>query len=330
MIRGQNGAGKTSLLEAIGYLSTQESFRGSPREALVRVGTTSAVVRAEFEDQARPALVEIQISPPRRDVVQRNRQRVVRVRDLLETSRVTVFSPDDLVLVKGGPAERRRYLDNILVSAAPRYAALRQNLERILRQRGVLLRQAAGRLSVEVADTLDVWDEQLVGVADELTLARQMLVADLNPYMRDAFYRLTKLPEHLQLTYELSYRDDFRSALRESRVEDLKRQTTGVGPHRDEMTITLGDLDARSRLSQGRQRAVTLALRLASHEVVTRRAGSRPLLLLDDAFSELDESTADALVQELPTGQAILTTAGPLPPGLEPAATRLLLQGELR
>ena len=330
MISGDNGAGKTSLLEAVGYLSVQESFRGSPREALVRVGASSAVIRGEFEDQSRTTLVEIEIAPPRRDVVQRNRQRVTRVRDLLETSRVTVFSPDDLSLVKGGPAERRRYLDDVLVSAFPRHATLRQNLERILRQRGVLLRQAGGRLTTEIEATLDVWDQQLVSAADELTVGRQKLVAELNPWVRDAFSRLTKLPESLELSYELSYNEDFQAALLAARSDDLKRQTTGIGPHRDEVAITLGDLDARSRLSQGRQRAVTLALRLASHEVVTHHVGSRPLLLLDDAFSELDEETAGALVRELPEGQAVLTTAGPLPFGLAPAVTRVLQQGELR
>jgi DNA replication and repair protein RecF len=329
VISGQNGAGKTSLLEAVGYLSAQESFRGSPRDALVRVGASSAVIRGEFEEQSRTTLVEIEIAPPRRDVVQRNRQRVTRVRELLETSRVTVFSPDDLSLVKGGPAERRRYLDDVLVSAIPRHVALRQNLERILRQRGVLLRQANGRLTPEVESTLDVWDEQLISAAEELTVARQQLVVELNPHVRDAFSRLTKLEATLELTYELSYSGDFRTALLATRGDDLKRQTTGVGPHRDELMITLGDLDARSRLSQGRQRAVTLALRLASHEVVTHHVGSRPLLLLDDAFSELDETTANALVQELPEGQAVLTTAGPLPAGLEPALTRYLREGEL-
>lgn len=293
------------------------------------MGAISAVIRAEFEERSRTTLVEIEIAPPRRDVVQQNRQRVTRVRDLLEISRVTVFSPDDLSLVKGGPAERRRYLDDVLVSAFPRHAALRQNLERILRQRGVLLRQAGGRLTTDIEATLDVWDQQLINAADTLTAARRQLVLELNPHVRDAFFRLTQLTESLELTYEPSYRGDFQTALLASRTDDLKRQTTGVGPHRDEVMIAVGDLDARSRLSQGRQRAVTLALRLASHEVVTRHVGSRPLLLLDDAFSELDEGTASALVRELPEGQAVLTTAGPLPSGLEPALTRFLQQGEL-
>lgn len=329
MVTGENGAGKTSLLEAVGYLSTQESFRGAPREALVRNTETTAVLRGEFEEFGRTTLIEAAISPPRRDVVQRNRQRITRVRDLLETFRVTVFSPDDLVLVKGGPAERRRYLDEVLVAAYPKHAALRQNLERILRQRGVLLRQAGGRLSSEIAATLDVWDSQLIAAGTELTGAREELVNALGPHVSGAFSRLTKLPGTLTLTYERSYSGSFDVALAASRAEDLKRLTTNVGPHRDELIIRLGDLDARSRLSQGRQRAVTLSLRLGAHEVVTEVSGSRPLLLLDDAFSELDEQTTSALVVELPEGQSILTTAGPLPPGLEPQVTRHLDSGML-
>jgi len=241
-----------------------------------------------------------------------------------------VFSPDDLSLVKGGPLERRHYLDDVLVAATPKHAPLRQNLDRILRQRGVLLRQAGGRLTPEVEATLDVWDQQLVVVSNELTTARQQLVADLDQPTSAAFQRLTKLHDKLTLTYEQSYRGDFADALEASRGEDLKRQTTNVGPHRDELAIMLGDLDARSRLSQGRQRAVTLALRLGAHEVVTTHVGSRPLLLLDDAFSELDVATTSALVEELPDGQAILTTAGVLPEGLSPAMTRHLADGALR
>lgn len=262
-------------------------------------------------------------------MIQRNRQRVTRVRELLETFRITVFSPDDLALVKGGPAERRRYLDDVLVAAAPKYAALRQNVDRILRQRGVLLRQAGGRLTADIAATLDVWDEQLIAAGAELTSAREELTMELDPHAAGAFSRLTKLPGTLSLRYERSYAGEYADALVASRGEDLKRQTTNVGPHRDELVIALGDLDARSRLSQGRQRAVTLALRLASHEVVTEHSGTRPLLLLDDAFSELDDQTAAALVTELPVGQAILTTAGAVPEALHPNVLRRLEEGAL-
>src|SRR5207302_799857 len=152
---GDNGEGKTSLLEAIGYVATLSSFRGVPNDALVRHGCERAVVRAEGERGARRVLVEVELPVTGRGRASVNRQPLRRVRDLLGAMRVTVFSPDDLTLVKGGPAERRRWLDDALVALHPRHDALRGDLERVLRQRNTLLRQAGGRLTAEVAATLD-------------------------------------------------------------------------------------------------------------------------------------------------------------------------------
>ena len=262
--------------------------------------------------------MEIEISGTGRDHVLRNRQRIARISDLAETARCTVFTPDDLALVKGGPLERREYLDDVVVSARPRIAAARLAAERALRQRNVLLRQSAGRASPDVLATLDVWDAQLSQAGSELTAARVALVAELGPPASAAYRRLTGSGAGLDLLYRCSYDGDLATALAEGRSDDLRRGVTGVGPHRDDLDITSGGLDARTRLSQGRQRCVTLALRLAAHEVVGSHAGSPPVLLLDDAFSELDDTTAQALLRELPPGQAILTTAGPLPRGAIP------------
>ncbi|MDA8291077.1 MAG: DNA replication and repair protein RecF, partial [Actinomycetota bacterium] len=303
------------------------SFRRSPRESLVRKGASSAYVRAETTDAGRRTLVEVEISGSGRDVVRKNRQRVLRVADLAESARCTVFTPDDLALVKGGPQERRDYLDDVLVAARPLLAPVRQSLERALRQRNVLLRQAAGRATAEVLATLDVWDATLAEAGRVLTEAREALVAELGPPASAAYGRLTGTGAGLDLAYRRSYSGDLADALAEGRAEDLRRGVTGLGPHRDEVEVTSAGLDARSRLSQGRQRCVTLALRLASHSVVWAHAGSAPILLLDDAFSELDESTAAALLRELPSGQALLTTAGPVPHGARPDAVVTVRDG---
>lgn len=329
VVTGDNGAGKTSLLEAIGYASTQRSLRGSPREALIRNGASSAVVRLEAVTDERATLVEIEIAPPRRDQVLRNKQRISRIQELLETIEVTVFTPDDLALVKSGPQARRDFLDEVVTSAHPRLTRARQSAERVLRQRNVLLRQSGGRANQEVTATLDVWDEQLAAAGTVLCDARDALVAELEPVARQAFSRLTGSPVGLELTYVRSFAGDLRAALAEARADDLRRGITTVGPHRDELEISSGGLDARTRLSQGRQRCVTLALRLASHDVVARHARTPPVLLLDDAFSELDDATARALVIELPPGQAILTTAGTLPPGATPDALVRLRDGKI-
>ncbi len=329
-MRGENGAGKTSLLEAIAYASIARSFRAAGREALVRNGTERAVLRLELDAAGRRVLTEIEIAPPRRDRVLVNRQPLRRSTDLLESLRVTLFTPDDLVLVKGGPAGRRELLDDVLESTEPRLGATRQTVERVLRQRNTLLRQAAGKATPEVLATLDVWDAQLTAAGDELVLARERLVERLGPAAAEAFHRLTGLPGKLRLAYERSFAGELAAALVRSRQEDLRRGVTGVGPQRDELLISLDDLDARTRLSQGRQRAVTLALRLGSHRLVEELTGTRPVLLLDDAFSELDETTSAALAGELPPGQAVLTTAGPLPAGLQAGLVVSLDAGSLR
>jgi DNA replication and repair protein RecF len=162
VVVGGNGAGKTNLLEAIGYLATLSSFRGAPPDALVRQGCERAVVRGEGEREGRNLLVETEISRAGRGRVAVNRQPLRRSADLLGALRASVFSPDDLELVKGGPSARRRYLDDALVAVHPRNETLRRDVERIVRQRTSLLRQAAGRLTPDVTVTLDVWDAKLV------------------------------------------------------------------------------------------------------------------------------------------------------------------------
>lgn len=329
IVTGANGAGKTSFLEAIAYASTLGSFRNSPRDSLVQNSADRSFVRVETETEGHTSLVEIEIPRDGRDRVQRNRQRVRRASELLETLRVTVFTPDDLALVKSGPQHRRDFLDDALVGADPRRLETRQTVERVLRQRAALLRQASGYATPDVLSTLDVWDTQLASAGGELIAGREELAAALEPLASDAYRCLTGSEEGIRLAYERSFDGDLAGALALARKEDLRRGASTVGPHRDDLAVYAGDLDARTRLSQGRQRCVTLALRLATHKVVTKSAGTPPVLLLDDAFSELDEHTAQALFNELPAGQALLTSAGPLPVGAAPAMIIKLVDGAI-
>ena len=316
---GANGEGKTNLLEAVGYLATLASFRGAPGEALVRAGAELAVVRSEVEREGRTSLVEAELRAAGRDRVLVNRQPLKRTRDLLGTVRTTVFSPDDLVLVKGGPAERRRLLDDALVACAPRHDATRSDLDRILRQRTTLLKQAGGRLSPEVAATLDVWDTKLAEVGEVLGTAREKLVARLEPVVAKAYDDVASAAAQVTLTYEAPWRaGGLAAALEAARADDLRRAVSTVGPHRDELALTINGLPARTHASQGEQRSLALALRLATHAVVTEVTGSTPILLLDDVFSELAPDRSAALLQHLPPGQSLLTTAGPLPEAVVP------------
>ena len=317
-IVGDNGQGKSNLLEAVGYLATLGSFRGAPVEALVRHGTPTATVRAEVEREGRELLIEAELAPRGRNRIQVNRQRLHRSRDLLGALRVSVFAPDDLSLVKEGPAERRRYLDEALVAAQPRLDGLRGEVDRVLRQRNALLRQTAGRLSGDAGLTLDVWDAKLVAAGEELVRERLGLLEQLRPALAEGYERLAGGPTgpgaEVTATYRSAWVDrGLETALAEGRADDVRRGMSLVGPHRDDVELAIGGLPARTHASQGEQRSLALALRLAAHEVVARLVGSPPVLLLDDVFSELDPHRSRALLDALGHAQTLLTTAGALP-----------------
>lgn len=316
---GDNGEGKTNLLEAIGYLATLSSFRGAPNEALVRQGAAMAVVRAEGERDGRSLLIEAEITPTGRGRVQVNRQRLARSRDLLGALRVSVFAPDDLELVKGGPAERRRYLDDALVATRPKLDALRSDLDRVLRQRNALLRQAGGRLTEEIELTLAVWDAKLVEAGEALAAARAALVERLAPALAVAYDQVAGRPADVGIAYVAPWRaEGLAAALEAARRDEVRRGISLVGPHRDDVALTIAGLPSRTHASQGEQRSLALALRLAAHQVVTEATGSPPILLLDDVFSELDPDRSAALLEHLPPGQTLLSSASGLPPGARP------------
>jgi DNA replication and repair protein RecF len=338
VVVGGNGEGKTNLLEAVGYLTTLESFRGAPGEALVRQGCERAVVRGEGERAGRSLLIEAEIPAAGRTRgrarVALNRQPLRRAADLLGALVTTVFAPDDLELVKGGPSARRRYLDDVLVSLHPRNDALRRDLERILRQRTALLRDAGGRLSPALEPTLDVWDSKLAAVGDALGTARADLVARVEPVVAKAYDDLAQDDAagggSVTVTYDAPWRESgLAAALTESRGEELRRGVCLVGPHRDELVLRIAGMPARTHASQGEQRCLALALRLGAHHLVGETLGEPPVLLLDDVFSELDADRGLALLDHLPPGQAVLTTTGAVPPSARPERVVTVAAGRL-
>jgi DNA replication and repair protein RecF len=329
VIQGDNGAGKTSILEALSYCSLLKSFRGVAKDALLRNGADTASVSCDLMQGNRPVDISVRLEVGRRDQATLNSQRVAGVKDLVAVLRTTLFTPDDLDLVKGAPAGRRDLLDDAILATWPRLAADRAELERVLRQRNALLRQLNGRLPADAVLTLDIWDERLADVGERVAEAREQLVAALQPYASAAFASLAPGAGALEVSYARSFQGALADVIAANRNEDLRRQVTTVGPQRDELEISADGLDSRTRLSQGRQRCVALALRLGIHRYVSDVTGSLPILLLDDAFSELDDRTARALVSQLPRGQALLTTAGELPPGSEPDLVVRIERGEI-
>ena len=326
---GRNGQGKTNLLEAVAHLAGS-SLRGATTEAMVRVGAERAVVRADALRGPRELLIEAEIAARGRSRMQLNRQPVKRRRDLLDALSVTLFSPDDLVLVKGGPGERRSWLDEAAVGLDPQTDGVRSDVERILKQRNALLKQSRGRLDEAAALTLDVWDDRLARAGEALAERRAAALAELVPRIAQAYRELAGGPLPVSATYDAPWRTPgLAGALIESRDQDLRRGVTTVGPHRDEVLFGLDELPARTHASQGEQRSLALAMRLAVHRAVTDARGESPILLLDDVLSELDGERTEALLAHLPPGQTLLTTAGPLPRQTEPELVLRVVDGAI-
>ena len=317
---GDTGQGKTNRAEALAYLATLSSMRGAPADAMVRVGAAAAIVRATVRhDDQRESLIEAENNPNGRNRVQVNRQHLARARDLLGVVRVTVFSPDDLVTVKGAPSERRRFLDDTLVALAIKYDALRLELDRIVRQRNALLKQAGGRATADIATSLDVWDVKLADAGEQFGHARATLVARCASMVAEAYEQLAGAPTAIGLEYEPPWRrTGLAAALAAARPDDVRRGVSTVGPHRDDLVLTLGGLPARTHASQGEHRTLALAMRLAAHRLVAERTGSTPVLVLDDVLSELDQQRARALLEHIPSGQVVITTANMLPESARP------------
>ena len=319
LLIGLNGSGKTNLLEAVAYLGSLRSFRGTPEEALISVGAERAVVRASVRSGSE-RLVELEINRkgPRR--VQVDKSRLGRISDLLGVVRTISFLPEDLDLVKRGPALRRDLLDEIGVQLWPGSYQEQSDYERALRQRNAFLKGHDRDTT-----TLGVWDSRMAAAGSRV-IARRFRALSTIAESLDACYReVSGIDVGLGFEYRASwseqvdltapaarFADELALALDRARGNDMERRMTTVGPHRDEPLLILGGLDARTHASQGEQRTVALSVRLAAHRAVEDQIGEAPLLLLDDVFSELDEKRAMALAAALPmSSQTFITSARP-------------------
>ena len=318
---GPNGQGKTNLLEAVAMLALSSSPRARREHELVGpVGPRSRIEAEVAGGQSTRQLsiaLDVEGERTRRTIeVDGARRRAV---DLPGNFRVTLFWPDDLGLVKAGPELRRRFLNQMLVQVEPGYARALAGLRRVLEQRNSLLKRIAAGEGGE--DMLDAWDEELVRVSGEIVGARAKATSALEPEAARYHGRIAA-GERLEVHYE-GPPDDLAEAVHNSRSEDLRRGSTGVGPHRDDLRILLGGQDARSFGSQGQQRTAVVSLKLAEAAVIERRTGERPVLLLDDVLSELDGDRRAALLNEVAAGGQVIVTsveAGPFPPELIAAA----------
>jgi DNA replication and repair protein RecF len=321
---GPNGVGKTNLLEAVGYLATLGSHRVGQDAALIRAGSSSAVIRAAVQRAGRRLLVDVELRPGSGVRGRVNGAPVPRARDLLGVVRATVFAPEDLGLVRGDPEERRRFLDTLATQRLPRYHGSRQDYDRVLRQRNTLLRSAAGRLPASALATLEVWDEKLASAGAEIWSERLRLVAALTPRVELAYQRLAGRDDVVDVAYVSSVAGNagldpdpakLAQALRErlvaDRTREVERGITLSGPHRDDLALALRGLPARTHASHGEAWSLALALRLGSHRLLAEE-GEEPVLLMDDVFAELDRQRRDRVAEAaLAAEQTIVTAAIP-------------------
>ncbi|TCP57444.1 DNA replication and repair protein RecF [Tamaricihabitans halophyticus] len=317
---GQNGQGKTNLVEAIGYIATLGSHRVSSDTPLVRIGAERALVRIAVVNEGRELTVELEITPGKANRARINRAQVPRPREVLGILRTVLFAPEDLALVRGDPSERRRFMDELLVLRAPRFAGVRSDYERVLKQRNALLKTARGSGGRADISTLEVWNGHLARHGAELLSARLNLIADMAPLVSAAYagvapesrpalinYRssLGELPERAGVD-DLTER--LLTAMTEQRGQELERGVSLVGPHRDELELVLGDAPAKGYASHGESWSFALALRLGSYELL-RADGAEPVLVLDDVFAELDRRRRAALAEVASQAEQVLVTA---------------------
>jgi DNA replication and repair protein RecF len=344
---GPNGHGKTNLVEAVDYMARLVSHRVASDTPLVRHGADEAVVRVSVVRDDREALLEVEINPGRSNRARINRSPLPRSREMLGMVRTVLFSPEDLALVKGDPSDRRRFLDELLVLRAPRFAGVRSDYDRVLRQRNSLLKSAgaarrsssgSGSSPGSALSTLGVWDSHLARTGAELLAARLMLVEELRPLVGKAYESVARgAGSDAMIAYKSSFelpvageagepppvvepvettrvpdRNDLAQAIlaevERRRSDELDRGVSLVGPHRDELTLTLGPLPAKGYASHGESWSFALALRLASYDLL-RAGGDDPILILDDVFAELDTDRRERLAELVSGAEQVLVTA---------------------
>lgn len=327
---GSNGQGKTNLVEAVEYLSTLSSHRVAADLPLIRAGQSQAIVRGRVQASAgdgRRLLLEVEINAGRANRARINKGAVPRPSEIVGVLRVVLFSPEDLAIVKGEPSDRRAFLDALVVTRWPRMAGVKADYERVLKQRNSLLKSMAGRSLRDAGGdaefTLDVWTEQLAGVGAELLAARLDTLNALMPKTADAYATIAPvrnvasadyktslaLPSDLEYPVDKEYlRQLLLDTLTQRRRDELIRGVSLAGPHRDDITLSIGSLPAKGYASHGECWSLALALRLGQFELL-RDDAIEPVLILDDVFAELDTTRRQRLADAVVHAEQVLVTA---------------------
>lgn len=320
-IIGRNGRGKTNIVEAVHYLSTLSSHRVSQDCPLIINGETSAVIWASVEKHKRKAEVELTINYPGINKVLLNSSPLSKTKDILGLVTTVIFSPEDLELIKGEPAARRRFIDELSTQLAPKFSNTRSDFERTLKQRNTLLKSLGRRTPPPQARaTLDAWDEQLIQHGTEIIFTRLESVKRIEPHIYEFGAAISGDTEPLKVSYlnnwlvpEVKNRTEilelFKTELEKRSKDEVDRGTTLVGPHRDDLNVQLSMMPAKGYASHGQSWSIAIALRLAAFKTL-REHDDDPILILDDVFAELDERRRARLISIISdVEQTLITTA---------------------
>lgn len=349
LIIGENGEGKTNLVEAIGYLSTLESHRVSGYQALIQKHQVSSQLSAKVSHQGRDLMVGIELNKDSPNRFFLNGSQRKKSSEILGLIRTVTFAPEDLDLIRRDPSDRRAFMDSSLVQLKPRLAGVKSDYDRVLKQRNALLKSARSVKNPDLG-TLDIWDDQLVALGTELTIERLNLVAQLEPLIKDFYAKLSASNEKVRLRLvsavgaeegenfadiesdAKAYSNDFYQRLETLRDREIERGITLAGPHRDELVIEKGGLLAKSHASQGEAWSLALGLKLALGSVSRKNSDlGDPILLLDDVFAVLDKGRRQRLLEFVTDYEQVFITAADqaMAPQLDWAAELSVSKGVL-
>lgn len=309
ILYGDNAQGKTNILESIYMAATTKSHRGSKDRDIIRIGEDESHIRLLVNKKDISHRVDMHLRKNKNKGVAIDGIPIRRATELYGLLNVIFFSPEDLSIIKNGPAERRRFMDLELCQISRLYYQNLSSYNKILNQRNNLLKQIYYNKSL--MDTLDIWDMQLVDSGVRIIKERRNFIEMMNELIGDIHSRLTSGREKLEIVYECNVdEENFDKVLQEKTETDLRYSSTQSGPHRDDISFLINGIDARKYGSQGQQRTVALSLKMAEIKLVKKIINDNPILLLDDVMSELDTNRRDALIEEIKDIQTIITCTG--------------------
>ena len=308
---GNNAQGKTNILEAVYLSGTTKSHRGSKDRDMIRFGEDESHIETVVEKNGIGYQIDMHLKKNSPKGIAINKMPIRKASELFGIVNLVFFSPEDLNIIKNGPAERRRFIDLELSQLDKVYLNNLSNYNRIVNQRNHLLKELSFGGKKDLSDTLEIWELQMVQYGERLIARRKEFVEQINGIIAKIHQRLTGGKESLKIIYEPSTGDlPFEQALNRYRERDLRMKSTTVGPHRDDIGFMIGDMDIRKYGSQGQQRTAALSLKLSEIELVKLATHDTPILLLDDVLSELDKHRQNYLLDSIHDIQTLITCTG--------------------